>query len=211
MPTLETLQHRKAAKRARLKRQRKGSRSYRRILRALKRIAVAIRRKKAHVAKPFAMYDNVTVSLLPDEPGAAYAAYVNGAYRNYAEIVRAFPHAKVLSIAVTSSEDAECLDVEPGDATNGDAPAWVKRQHARGIQRPVVYTSISNARSLLGVLMEANIGRDSVRLWTAHYTHKAHLCDASCGFGALQADATQFTDHSHGRSLDESLCAPDFL
>src|SRR6266487_4563491 len=76
----------------------------------------------------------------------------------------------------TAHADAQCLDVEPGDATNADAPAWVKRQIARGVYRPVVYTSLSNVNALLRALAAAGISRPQVRLWTAHYTGREHLC-----------------------------------
>jgi hypothetical protein len=113
---------------------------------------------------------------------------------------------------VTSHADAECLDVEPGDATNDVAAAWVKRQIARGVKRPVVYTSLSNAAALLRALAAGGVPRTSVRLWTAHYTKFAHRCDPRCGFGMpTTADATQWTDRAFGRSLDQSLCADDFF
>lgn len=213
MPDLDTLKHRKTAKQARIKRKSRGSRAWRRIKHALKRVNVAIRRKKRKAAEsaPTVMYDDVTISSLPAEPGAAYAGYVDGRYANIENIKAHFPHAKTLSIAVASHTDAECLDVESGDATNADASAWVKRQHARGLARPVLYTSISNAASLLFTLANAGIERQSVRLWTAHYTGRAHICDRTCGYSAVKADATQWTDHSHNRSLDESLCAHDFF
>jgi hypothetical protein len=113
---------------------------------------------------------------------------------------------------VSYSANAECLDVEPRDATNAVAPAWVKRQIARGVKRPVIYTSVSNARVLLNTLAQEGIGRDDIRLWTAHYTGKAHRCSPACGFSFnTTADATQWTDKSLGRNLDESLCDDRFF
>lgn len=162
-------------------------------------------------AEAFRMFDSITLDAIPRE-ARAVAGYVNGFWPTYTEVVRRWPNARHLSIAVTSSANAECLDVEPGDATPADAPAWVKRQLARGVKRPVVYTSLSQARTLLTTLANAGVGRNDVRLWTAHYTGTAHRCTSACGFGFTGlADATQFTDHSGGRNLDESLCAPDFL
>jgi hypothetical protein len=157
------------------------------------------------------MYDDVKLALIPAQ-AEAVAGYVNGRWPTYNEVLRRWPKAKHLSIAVTAHADAECLDVEPGDATNRDAPAWVKRQLARGVHRPVVYTSVSNTAQLLLVLAGAGIGRSQIRLWTAHYSGRPHLCGPGCGFGLkTTADATQWTDRASGKSLDESLCAPSFF
>lgn len=54
-----------------------------------------------------------------------------------------WPGRALLSIARTESEDAACLDVESGDATPVQAPAWVARQRARGVVFPWVYCSQS--------------------------------------------------------------------
>ena len=162
-------------------------------------------------AQPVTMYDSVNVSQIPAN-AAAVAGYVGGHWPTFPSLVKAFPHAHRLSIAVNASEDAECLDVEAGDASIADAPAWVKRQLARGVKRPVVYTSVSQAPGLLRELAKAGIARTAIRLWTAHYTFKPHLCDARCGFGMSgTADATQYSDHALGKNLDASLCSPSFF
>jgi hypothetical protein len=184
-----------------------------RITKARKKRGAAVKKAKKqehHSHGTVAMFDSVTVSEIPTDAKAA-AGYVNGIYTTWPQI-KAGPWPHKLSIAVTASADAECLDCEPGDATPDQAPAWVKRQHGKGIKRPVVYTSLSGAQALLGVLAKAGIERKHVRLWTAHYTGKAHICDSSCGFGFTgKADATQWTDKALGRNLDESLCSPDFF
>lgn len=157
------------------------------------------------------MYDDISLALIPAN-AQAVAGYVNGRWPTYNEVVRRWPNAKHLSIAVTAHADAECLDVEPGDATNVSAPAWVKRQMARGVHRPVLYTSLSNVTALLRALAVAGITSKQVRLWTAHYTGREHLCGPACGFGLrMTVDATQWTDRALGRSLDQSLCADGFF
>lgn len=158
------------------------------------------------------MYDNVNVELMhqlvPNAP--AVAGYVNGRWPTYPEVVKRWPNAKHLSVAVTAGADADCLDVERGDATNSQAPAWIKRQLARGVYRPVVYTSASNAAALLATLSRAGIDRSQVRLWSAHYTGKPHICGrATCGYP--QADGTQWTDKVNGKSQDESLLSSTFF
>lgn len=160
---------------------------------------------------PITMYDDINLGLIPAN-AEAVAGYVNGRWPTYDAVVKKWPHAHHLSIAVTSHADADCLDVELGDATNVVAPAWVKRQQARGIRRPAVYTSVSNAQNLINVLNKAGISRTQLRLWTAHYTGREHFCNARCGFGLMtSADATQWTDRALGRSLDQSVVNDAFF
>lgn len=157
------------------------------------------------------MFDDVTVGLDPAN-AQAVAGYVNGRYANFDEVVKKFPNAKHLSISVTSTGNAECLDVERGDATNDVVAAWVKRQSARGVYRPVVYTSLSNAQTLVNLLAKEGLPRTAYRLWTAHYSGRAHICGPTCGFGLRSAaDATQFTDRALGHSLDESMVNVGFF
>jgi len=157
------------------------------------------------------MYDDINLDLIPKN-AEAVAGYVNGRWPTYKDVVRRWPRAHHLSIAVSSNADADCLDVETGDATNAVAPAWVKRQQKRGILRPVVYSSVSNAQALLDTLAHQGITRLQVRLWTAHYTHSQHICGPGCGFGLKEAaDATQWTDKAQGKSLDASLCNGAFF
>lgn len=166
--------------------------------------------KRPKPKTPITMYDSIDVSQIPSN-AAAVAGYVGGRWPTFYSLERKFPKAHRLSIAVFASEDAECLDVEPGDARIDQAPAWVKRQLKRGVYRPVVYTSVSLAPKLLQALTASGIKRSQYRLWTAHYTFKPHLCSSSCGFGELRADATQYSDHALGRNLDASLCLPSFF
>lgn len=157
------------------------------------------------------MFDAVNITAIPKD-AYAVAGYVNGHWPTFAQLETAFPQAKRLSIAVTAEADADCLDIEPGDATNALAPAWFRRQKARGVALPVFYTSLSNVKALVGVLAAAGIKRDQYRLWTAHYTFTAHLCSASCGYGMpTYADATQYTDKALGRSLDASFLSTGFF
>lgn len=159
----------------------------------------------------FEMYDAVDLSQIPSSSGAV-AGYVDGHWATYSSLVKRWPHAKHLSIAVSASADAQCLDVEQGDASPSEAVAWYKRQHARGVTLPAVYCSVSVARTVLDLLEHAGIPRSHLRLWSAHYTGRPHLCGPQCGFGLnTTADATQWTDRALGRNLDESLCRANFL
>jgi hypothetical protein len=152
------------------------------------------------------MFDAITVSSMP--AGAqAYAGYVDGAWQTYPHLPAGGHH---LSIAVFAADNAEVLDDEPGDATNADCPAWYRREVSLGHVRPCVYTSASNSQALISTLAGAGIARSAYRLWSAHYTYTAHICAPGvCGYP--EADGTQWTDRSQGRSLDESLLRDDFF
>lgn len=157
------------------------------------------------------MYDSVDVAQIPAD-AAAVAGYVDGEWPTYNELVKKFHNSQKLSIAVFASDNAECLDVEKGDATPDQAPAWVKRQLDRGVSRPAVYSDVSDMPEVLALLADAGIARGDVRVFTAHYTYIEHRCTALCGFGFKGiADATQWTDKALGRNLDQSLVADDFF
>jgi hypothetical protein len=159
------------------------------------------------------MYDSVNVGTLPH--GAdAYAGYVQGAFPTFAALKRLFAAsgAHLLSIAVFASGNADCLDIEPGDATIAQAPRWVKRQLARGAHRPCLYTSVSNMDALVTTLGGAGIPRAEVRLWSAHYGQGKHICGpGTCGLTRHACDGTQWTDTALGRILDESILLNDFF
>lgn len=148
------------------------------------------------------MFDDTTPSLIP-RTAAAAAGYVNGLYATWSTIVSG-PWRYKLSIAVSSGTKARCLDVEPGDATPADAPGWFKDGADDSQGKPWIYCSVSQADELVETMSAAHIHRSEYLLWTAHYTGSAHRCSASCYPTHQKADATQFTDRSHGLSLDES-------
>jgi hypothetical protein len=163
------------------------------------------------------MFDAVNVAALPPEADA-YAGYVDGYWPTFPQLRGMFPGAQLLSIAVFASEDAECLDIENGDATIADAPGWHARQRARGAARPALYCSASNIGYLVAALNAARISRGQYRLWSAHYDVGPHICGpGSCGYilpdgrPIPQCDGTQFTDRALGRSLDQSMLAADFF
>lgn len=160
---------------------------------------------------PLTMYDSVDPAEIPAN-AQAVAGYVNGRWPTFPDLARKFPDAHRLSIAVTAEAGADCLDIEAGDASPAQAPSWVRRQKSRGIRKPVVYCSLSDAHTVVGVLSASGIKRGDYRLWTAHYTYRPHLCSPSCGLHmTTRADATQFTNRALGRNLDASLVSDAFF
>jgi len=158
------------------------------------------------------MYDAIDLSQIPAS-APAVAGYVSGRWPTFAHLRGQFPHALLLSIAITAGENADCLDIETGDATPADAAGWYERQKARGITRPCLYASASVMESdVVPVMMAAGIGRNAVRLWSAHYTGVPHICGpSSCGLMSIEADGTQWTNRAGGRDLDESLLVAGFF
>jgi hypothetical protein len=147
------------------------------------------------------MFDSTDAKAIP-AGAAAVAGYVGGKWPSYNSIVSRFPKAHHVSIAVSASEDAACLDIENGDATISQAPAWVRRQHARGITRPILYLSISGVQQLIATMTAASIHRSEYLIWSAHYTGTPHI-EEDC-------DATQYrNDEAH--NVDISLCSDTFF
>lgn len=139
---------------------------------------------------------------------AVIAGYVGGNWPTYAGFQATYgSRLPVLSIAISSSELAMCLDVESGDATNATAPDWFHRQ--AGLK--VFYTSVSNANALVNTLAAAGIPRNSYLLWLAHYGVGEHLCSPTCYRGnSVTADATQYNDAAPG-PCDLSVLSNGFI
>lgn len=158
------------------------------------------------------MLDDIYAANLPY--GAdAYAGYTDGAWSDWLAEVAKFPNVHILSIAVFASDDADCLDVENGDATIGEVYGWFTRQQARGLWRPCIYTGAANLRGLLATMSANGFSRSSWRCWSAHYGAGKHICGpGTCGYP--QADATQWRDNAPGLNgswIDESLLPADFF
>lgn len=162
------------------------------------------------------MFDDTSVELIP-KSAKAVAGYVNGAYATYSRVLYDFPKARHIGITVNSGGMSDCLDIEPGDATNADAAAWFHRfkgaaqANRKPSRKPIFYTSVSNLDALVADLNAAGIKRAAYKLWSAHYGEGKHVCSPeACGATHQHADATQWTSSSHSRSLDESRVKPSF-
>lgn len=158
------------------------------------------------------MLDDIHVNLLPAGYDA-YAGYVDGRYENFDAVKAKFPDALILSIDVNATNTAaECLDVEPGDATNALAVQWVLAKIRAKALLIALYTSVSNMDALVAAMTAAGIPRTAYKLWSAHYGYGAHICGpGTCGLTKWACDGTQFTDTAFGDSLDESLLQIDFF
>ena len=96
------------------------------------------------------LYDGITASNLPPD-AVIVAGYVDGLFRwkdsDWARFTRAI---KVRIAAFASTQDGQVLDVEAGDATPAQAPAWVLARRVKGVD-PTIYTSYGNLGHTWGV------------------------------------------------------------
>lgn len=112
------------------------------------------------------MYDGVTPSRIPAD-ATMVAGYVDGRYANISAIRKRFPKALVVPIAVFASTNAGVvLDVEPGDATPAQAPGWVQRRRAAGVD-PTVYCSAYAWPAVQAAFRHAGVAEP--HYWIADY------------------------------------------
>jgi hypothetical protein len=155
------------------------------------------------------MYDSIDLSQFPSNPEAV-AGYVGGYWPTYNDLVKKFPNAKHLSIAVTAAQRARCLDIEPGNATPSQGPGWFRNYADKSQGLPVIYAGASAINQVTSAMTNGGIARSQYLLWSAHYTYKEHICSpGGCGYPSV--DGTQWTDKAHGRNLDQSLCSDAFF
>lgn len=158
------------------------------------------------------MFDSADVNGIPKNANAV-AGYIGGV-NNFEEMKAKFPEAFHFSIAAGASYDAESLDIEAGLAIPSQAPAWVRRQIARGI-KPTVYASASEMNTVIQELNSAGIQRSSYKVWTAHTGEGEHLCGPhSCGvLSNTTAEATQWNQEVpyNGSKYDQSVLEKGFL
>ncbi len=116
------------------------------------------------------MYDTVEAQSAP--AGASLlAGYVNGRYANMDALRARYPHALLVGIAVTADHDGGVvLDVERGDATPAEAPGWVTRRRAAGVD-PTVYCSASVWPAVRAAFHVAHVAEP--HYWIAQWDDRA--------------------------------------
>jgi peptidoglycan hydrolase-like protein with peptidoglycan-binding domain len=143
--------------------------------------------------------DSVAVSGMPAGL-AVYAGYNSGHFDNWSALVawaaRNGPGAHLVSITPAVTSGSWCLDVEPGDATPAQTPAFYRLGSAghAGHSKPIFYTSAGDSQAVINALSAAGIPRADYYLWSAHWIG-LHICSPS-GCGYPQADATQYSSNS---------------
>lgn len=134
-------------------------------------------------------YDSTNPYNIPEDAAAVFG-YIDGLYAWSTAQWNRFPNAVKKTIAVFASNNADILDVEKGDATALEVPAWVVRQRNRGVE-PTIYCSRigspgegwPDVRDAL-----AAAGVPEPHYWIADYTDPpvSHMVPGSA--------ATQWTD-----------------
>ena len=144
------------------------------------------------------MYDSVTARDIPAN-AQMVAGYVDGLYRWSQADWDRFPQAVKVRIAVlASTDDGHVLDVETGDATPTEYPAWAKRRIAAGTY-PTVYCNRSNLGAVLDAVDGAGL-HGITGIWLADWTDVPHLVAGT--------SATQYDHPPHsGGHYDLSLVA----
>lgn len=150
------------------------------------------------------MFDSVDLSTIPASAFAA-AGYTAGLYPTWRELLARFPHARHVSVAISAVYHADCLDVEPLDATPAQAGPWARADMRAGFRRPCLYGDLAEMPAIKASLAHTlgSHWRGRVLLWLAYYTGHPGVV---AGY-----DATQYTDRALGRNLDESTVTNAFL
>lgn len=103
------------------------------------------------------MADSVTPSNLP-AGFDLYGGYDDGHYNNIAAIKSRYPTKTAIAFTVFPSDNfGDCLDVESGDATPAQAPAWTQMRRKAGHGGPLNYCSWAALDSLIAAYHAANV------------------------------------------------------
>lgn len=144
------------------------------------------------------MYDSVSPGAIP-QTAKMVAGYVDGRYVWAPAGWARFPNAVHVRIAVfATTNDGVVLDVETGDATPAQAPGWVQRRRAAGID-PSVYCNTSVWPSVRAAFQAARVPEP--HYWVAAYPGGGAVIPA----GAI---AHQYADPlTSGGNFDLSIVA----
>jgi|HubBroStandDraft_6_1064221.scaffolds.fasta_scaffold341856_1 hypothetical protein len=161
------------------------------------------------------MADSITPASLPYGYNA-YLGYVDGEWATAAALRQRFPGGRILTLTVLGGgEKADGCDRETGDLTAQDAAEWLHLAIIAGQQRPVLYASRDNVPEVLGLLGDAHVTLEQIRILSACYGLGQHICGPAAPCRAsFQADGTQWTDGAPGlggSKIDASLLEDDFF
>lgn len=135
-------------------------------------------------------YDSVTASAMPRD-GYAYQGYYNGSFANMSAVKADHPGKVYESVTPNGDPGADELDIEPGDASVLDAPAFYR---AKGGKNVKYYTNAGNSQALINHMAANGIRRDHWKLRSAHWTGRHTCAPYTCGYPV--AEATQFASNN---------------
>lgn len=166
------------------------------------------------------MLDSIYPQNLPG--GAdAYLTYVDGRWVTVNAVRAAHPGARIVSLTVTGATlNCDGIDCEPSNPDAASAAGWAKRKLAAApASRPVMYASVIGQPGygmpdVLAELGKLAIARSAVRLLSAHYTDREHICSPSTCGAPFTADGTQWTSQFaglNGTKIDMSALNDGFF
>ena len=112
------------------------------------------------------MYDAIYPANIPTD-AQMVAGYIDGRWAWTAAEWALFPNAVKVRIAVfPSTNDGHCLDIEPGDATPAQGPAWVVMRRNAGVD-PSVYCNTATWPAVRAAFAAAQVAEP--HYWIAAY------------------------------------------
>lgn len=113
------------------------------------------------------MYDAVSPSAIPTSAQIVAGYLPPSRYAWSAQDWARFPNAVHVKIAIfASTNDGHVLDVEPGCASPSEAPGWVVKRRAAGVD-PTVYCNLSTWPTVQAAFKAAGVTQP--HYWIAHY------------------------------------------
>lgn len=138
------------------------------------------------------MYDSTTAADIPAD-AQMVAGYVDGRYAWSSADWARFPNAVRVRIVVSAgSNDGQVLDVEQGDATPDELPAWLTMRRAAGVD-PSAYVNRSNWQASRDACARAGVAEP--HWWLAAYDGVAEI---PAGTVAKQYADEAMTTSPHG-------------
>lgn len=95
--------------------------------------------------------------------------YANGGYTTMPQVYSHFPGKKYVSVG------RDCIDIEPGLASAGQAPAFFRAWKKVNTNKPVFYADASDMPSVIAALTNAGIARSSYYVWVAEWNNSSAI------------------------------------
>lgn len=130
-----------------------------------------------------------SVNAAAELPGLdVYCFYTDGRFANGTATKQRFPGKKYVGITPFNADFADCQDIETGDATPADFPAFVRNSKHPNIDKPMAYASLNVMPEVIKAAQDAGIPRSAYYLFVAEWTGVGHI---PAGY-----DATQYASNS---------------
>lgn len=124
--------------------------------------------------KPRTMYDSTNAADIPHS-ATIVAAYLDGKYKTWNDVVDRFPTAEKVTITVTGQIHADVIDRETGDVDAAAAARWAREEIVHG-HTPTIYCNRSSWPEVKAAIASLMPGahQEQVRYWIADWTGRPH-------------------------------------